>query len=84
MCVSDQCKCFVDLLFLHLRLYDLFLGMNMNNRRMMSYVEYEPKQYYTAFSMEFESVAAVMWEIHRAILKMVRYFVVFHFKTYLI
>lgn len=43
----------------------------MNNRRMMSYVEYEPKQYYTAFSMEFESVAAVMWEIYRAILKMV-------------
>lgn len=48
----------------------MLTGMNMNNRRMMSYIEYEPKQYYTAFSMEFESVAAVMWEIHRSILKM--------------
>ena len=50
--------------------YD-YLGMNFNNRRFITHIEYEPRTYYTAFSIEFESVAAVMWEIYRAILKMV-------------
>ena len=38
---------------------------------MLSHLEYEPKTYYTAFSVEFESVAAVMWEIYRGIIKLV-------------
>lgn len=45
--------------------------MNINNRRYLTHVEYESRGYYTAFSIEFESVAAVMWEMYRAILKLV-------------
>lgn len=45
--------------------------MNINNRRYLTHVEYESRGYYSAFSVEFESVAAVMWELYRAILKMV-------------
>lgn len=49
--------------------------MNVNHLRLHTHIEYEPRTYYTAFSMEFESVAAVMWEIYRSILKMVRLYV---------
>jgi len=45
--------------------------MNANHLRLLTNLEYESKTYYTAFSIEFESVAAVMWEIYRSILKMV-------------
>ena len=48
--------------------------MNVNHLRMLTHVEYESKTYYTAFSIEFESVAAVMWEIYRSVLKMVSKF----------
>lgn len=45
--------------------------MNVNHMRMLTHVEFESKTYYTAFSIEFESVAAVMWEVYRSIVKMV-------------
>lgn len=45
--------------------------MNVNHMNLLTHVEFEAKTYYTAFSIEFESVAAVMWELYRSIVKMV-------------
>ena len=47
--------------------------MNVNQKHLLTLVEFEAKTYYTAFSIEFESVATVMWEVYRSIVKMVRY-----------
>ena len=40
--------------------------------QLLTHVELESKTYYAAFSIEFESVAAVMWEVYRSIQKMVK------------
>ena len=47
--------------------------MNVNHLNLLTPVEFEAKTYYTAFSIEFESVSAVMWELYRSIVKMVCY-----------
>ncbi len=45
--------------------------MNVNNRKVTSHLEYEPRTYITSFSVEFESVAAVLWELIRGCSKLV-------------
>eukprot|EP00795_Rhopilema_esculentum_P014545 gene14545-5613_t len=46
-------------------LVTLLTGMNVNNRRIASHIQFEPRTYITSFSVEFESVAAVVWELLR-------------------
>ncbi|XP_065665179.1 E3 ubiquitin-protein ligase UBR3 isoform X4 [Hydra vulgaris] len=48
----------------------MLVGMNINKRRFLVYAEFESKMYYSAFSIEFECVASVMWELYRAINKL--------------
>ena len=45
--------------------------MNVNNRRIASHIQFEPRTYITSFSVEFESVAAVVWELLRGCEKLV-------------
>lgn len=62
--ITPNIQCICDIILFN-------LVMNINNRRYLTHVEYESRGYYSAFSTEFESVAAVMWELYRAILKLV-------------
>ena len=62
--ITPNIQCICDIILFN-------LVMNINNRRYLTHVEYESRGYYSAFSIEFESVAAVMWELYRAILKLV-------------
>lgn len=62
--ITPNIQCICDIILFN-------LVMNINNRRYLTHVEHESRGYYSAFSIEFESVAAVMWELYRAILKLV-------------
>ncbi|XP_066929342.1 E3 ubiquitin-protein ligase ubr3-like [Clytia hemisphaerica] len=53
-----------------MRFVSLLTGMNINHMQLLTHVELESKTYYAAFSIEFESVAAVMWEVYRSVQKM--------------
>eukprot|EP00794_Sanderia_malayensis_P003219 gene3219-3696_t len=51
-------------------LVKLVTAMNRNRRELLTHLEFEPSTYITSFSVEFESVVAVMWELVRGCVKL--------------
>jgi len=41
-------------------------GMNLNSRKLMRHVEFEPNTYYTAFSVELEAASSPLWSFINA------------------
>ena len=48
------------------------LGVNLNLRKVLRHVEFEPNTYYTAFSVELEAASAPLWSFINACKSMVR------------
>ncbi|XP_015779823.1 PREDICTED: E3 ubiquitin-protein ligase UBR3-like [Acropora digitifera] len=46
--------------------HQIYLGVNLNLRKVLRHVEFEPNTYYTAFSVELEAASAPLWSFINA------------------
>lgn len=44
----------------------LILGMNVNTRKLLTHVEFEPSTYGTAFAVELEAASSPLWSFVNA------------------